>query len=477
MTRRTKIVATLGPASDDPETIRALIRAGLDVARLNTSHGTLAEHVAMVARIRDAAAAEEKHVGVLMDLAGPKLRTGPVNADLPIVLHAGAPFTLGPRRIASTVGSAGIDYDALCDDVRAGDRVLIDDGAIELGVESVAHGVLRCRVVLGGQLKANKGVNFPSSRLTLGALTARDREALAAGVEAGVDFFAMSFVGGAADVTEAKEVLGFLDADIPVIAKIERRAGVEHLDEIASVSDGLMVARGDLGVELPPEDVPIQQRRIIAAAARERIPVITATQMLESMTNSPRPTRAESSDVAHAVWDLSDALMLSGETAAGAYPVESIMMMDRIIRSAESMAPMDGELLTAPWHDDHAYVVARAARSIADSDANMKAIVCFTRSGYTARLLSKIHPDVPVLGVSPTSGVCRRLALARGVVPVLSPFVDSVDEMLRSLDRFAVDKGLLAADDECVVVASLPMRATGRTNFLKLHRIGETVGY
>ena len=477
MERRTRIVATIGPASGDEGMLARLIDAGLDVARLNTSHGTLAEHVAMVARVRKVAAAAGRHVGVLLDLAGPKLRTGPLSSEAPVELEARASFQLAATRIASRPGSAGIDYGRLCEDVRPGDRVLIDDGSLELAVERIGEGVLDCRVVLGGLLNANKGVTFPDSPLTLGALSIRDREALAAGVEAGVDFFAMSFVGAASDVTEAKELLGFLGADIPVIAKIERRAAVEHLDDIAAASDGLMVARGDLGVELPPEEVPVQQRRIIAAAAAHRIPVITATQMLESMTNASRPTRAESSDVAHAVWDLSDALMLSGETAVGTYPVESLAMMDRIIRRAESMPATGWKLPTAPDGDDHAYVVAIAARDIADADANVKAIVCFTRSGYTARLLSKIHPHTPILGVSPTEGVCRKLALARGVIPVLFPFVDSVDEMLRGLDHMALERGLLVSGDECVIVASLPMRASGRTNFLKLHRLGESTGY
>jgi pyruvate kinase len=321
-------------------------------------------------------------------------------------------------------------------------------------------------------LSANRGVSFPDSALQLHALSERDRQYLAVGVEAGVDFFALSFVGDAEDVREAKSIIGFLGEETPVIAKIERRRAVENLEAIAAVSDGLMVARGDLGVELPPEEVPVQQRRIIAAAARHLIPAITATQMLESMTDSLRPTRAESSDVAHAVWDISDAVMLSGETAVGRYPVEAVEMMDRIIVAAEAAEPTVVHAQVQPATDDHAYTVALAARRIVEFDTNMRGIACFTRSGYTAGLLSKVYPSAPIFGLSPTEAVCRQLSLARGVTPVLVPFVEHSEEMLDVVDRSLVESGLCAAGDEVVIVASLPVRAVGRTNFLKLHRLG-----
>ena len=355
--------------------------------------------------------------------------------------------------------------------------VLIDDGNVELFVEAVRDDCLECRVVHGGSLKPGRGVTFPQSNLTMKALTARDREAIAAGVTAGVDLFALSFVAAASDIVETRDFIASFGADIPIVAKIERRRAIENLDAILAEADGAMVARGDLGVELPPEDVPVQQRRIIASAGRNMIPVITATQMLESMVMSPRPTRAESSDVANAVWDLSDALMLSEETAVGLFPVESVAMMDRIIRRAEEFASPDILPTTNGDGDDHSYVVALAARRIVESDPNTKAIVCFTRSGYTALLLSKVHPATPIIAISPSETVCRRLALARSVVPVLGPLVDTSEKMLHMVDEVLVKGQHMQEGEEVVVVASLPVRASGTTNFLKLHRIGESRAY
>ncbi len=471
--RRTKIVCTLGPASSSPETIAQMIRAGMDVARLNTSHGTIGEHMEMVRSIRDVATAEKRHVGILMDLGGPKLRTGPVAEPEGVMLRAGDEITVVSERVISEPSRIGIDYGRLSADVVPGDRILVNDGALLFAVMDVGPHGLRAKVVNGGALTANRGVSFPDSALHLQALTERDRQYVSAGVDAGVDFFALSFVGTPDDVREVKSIISCLGEETPVIAKIERRRAVEKLDEIAAVSDGLMVARGDLGVELPPEDVPVQQRRIIAAAARNLIPAITATQMLESMTESPRPTRAESSDVAHAVWDVSDAVMLSGESAVGRYPVESVMMMDRIIRAAERAEPVVLPPTVRPATDNHAYTVALAARRIVEFDGNMKGIACFTRSGYTAGLLSKVYPGAPIFGLSPTEGVCRQLALARGVTPVQVPFVEHSEEMLQIVDRSLVEQGMCLDGDEVVIVASLPVRAVGRTNFLKLHRLGE----
>jgi pyruvate kinase len=471
--RRTKIVCTMGPASQERETIAQMVRAGMDVARLNTSHGTIAEHLEMVQAIRDVARAESRHVGILMDLGGPKLRTGPVAEPEGVALEVGEEITVVGERIISEPARIGIDYERLAADVRAGDRILINDGAMLLAVDDVHPHGLSCRVVTGGQLIANRGVSFPDSALSLPALTERDRQYISVGVDAGVDFFALSFVSSAEDVIQAKQIIGFLGAETPVIAKIERRRAVDHLDEVAAASDGLMVARGDLGVELSPEEVPVQQRRIIAAAAQHLVPAITATQMLESMTDAPRPTRAESSDVAHAVWDVTDAVMLSGETAVGHYPVEAVRMMDRIIRAAEAAEPVVMPAFTRPPADNHAYAVALAARRIVEYDANMKGIACFTRSGYTALLLSKVYPSAPIFGLSPTEAVCRQLALARGVSPVLVPFVGQSEEMLEIVDHALVANGILDEGDEVVIVASLPVHSATRTNFLKLHRTGE----
>lgn len=478
MLRRTKIVATVGPASASMERLRAMIRAGMDVARLNTSHGTLDEHRGLVRLVREAAALEGQPVAVLLDLAGPKIRTGDHAFEGALELRSGATIRVTPRPVPGTEERLTIGYERLLEDVQPGERILLDDGKVELEVMGQEGDELVCTVVNGGLLAPRRGVHLPETVLTAPALTDRDREAIAAGVAEGVDYFAVSFVRDASDVLAAREVIEGLGADIPVVAKIERRQAVEHLDEIAAEADGLMVARGDLGVELAPEEVPVQQRRIIAAAAREMVPVITATQMLESMVEAPRPTRAEASDVANAVWELSDAVMLSGETAVGRYPVEAVAMMDRIIRRAEEVSfGTDRDATMAPDHDDHSYVVALAARRIVESDANMRGIACFTRSGYSALLMSKVHPRAPIFGVTHSEAVYRRLALARGVVPMLSGAVSTTEELLRVVDDSLLAAGYVEQGDEVVVVASLPVRAQGTTNFLKLHRVGDAATY
>ncbi len=453
-----------------------MMRAGMDVARLNTSHGTIEEHVRAVDLIRTVAAEEGKPVAVLMDLGGPKLRTGPT-AGGEVAIATGSEVMLAYGEEPTTANAIWVEYPRLTQDVLAGHRILLDDGNLELEVQQVTGDQLRCRVIHGGPLGPNKGVSFPQSNLTLPALTDRDREAIVAGARAGVDFFGLSFVREVADIVMTRELIQEQGADTPIIAKIERRQAVENLDAILSEADGAMVARGDLGVELAPEDVPVEQRRIIASAAKNMIPVITATQMLESMVDSPRPTRAESSDVANAVWDLSDALMLSGETAIGQYPVEAVAMMDRIIRRAEEAAQADTELMITTDTDDHSYIVALAARRIVERDPNMRGVVCFTRSGYTAFLLSKVHPSVPIFAVTPSESVCRRLSLARGVVPMLGPLVDSSEKMLTMVDRLLLEGRHVAEGEEVVVVASLPVQAAGTTNFLKLHRVGESAEY
>jgi len=476
--RRTKIVCTLGPASSHRDTIAAMIRAGMDVVRLNTSHGTLAEHAATATLVREVSAEIGKPVAVLMDLAGPKLRTGEMEFNRSLELVAGRETRLTNAPVPGNEQLFTVEYPRLTEDVRAGERVLLDDGKIELEVIHSSPDGLDCRVLTGGLLASHKGVSFPATNLTTPALTDRDRKAIQAGVEANVDYFALSFVRDADDLVRARECINSLGSEIPIIAKIERRQAVDNLDEVLAEADGAMVARGDLGVELLPEDVPIQQRRIIAAAARYKIPVVTATQMLESMVDSPRPTRAEASDVANAVWDLSDALMLSEETAIGRYPVEAVAMMDRIIRRAEGAATeADRDVHFTPETDDHSYVVALAARRIVESDMNMRAVVSFTNSGYTALLLSKVHPNAPIFAITPHEGISRRLALARGVVPLLSPLVHSSEDLLHTVDRMLTEGRYVALGEEVVVVASMPVSAQGTTNFLKLHVVGESSAY
>lgn len=472
--RRTKIVCTLGPASSDPETIAAMLRAGMDVVRLNTSHGTMEEHLNSVKLVRRIASEEHKPVGILMDLSGPKLRTGTLEGNSPVPLLVGSTVELTNKPVLCSSDCIMVEYARLTDDVLSGHRVLLDDGKIELEVSRVGTESLTCRVLTGGLLGKHKGVSFPQTNLTMPALTERDKKAMAAGVGAGVDFFALSFVRDADDIIHARELLNSMGTDTPIIAKIERRQAVANLDAIMAEADGAMVARGDLGVELPPEEVPIQQRRIIASAGRNMIPVITATQMLESMVDSPRPTRAESSDVAHAVWDLSDALMLSQETAVGRHPVETVAMMDRIIRRAEEEFPGETTPTISAETDDHSYVVALAARRIVESDLNMRGIVCFTRSGYTAFLLSKVHANAPVYAITASEAICRRLSLARSVLPIFGPLVESSERMLAMVDQVLMDGRYVGEGEEVVVVASLPVQSSGTTNFLKLHTVGES---
>lgn len=455
-----------------------MIRAGMDVVRLNTSHGTLESHVESIALVREVAQASAKSIAILMDLAGPKLRTGETEYSRALELVAGREIRLTNREVPGTEQLVTVEYPQLTEDVLAGERVLLDDGKIELEVLHSSPEGLDCRVVTGGLLGSHKGVSFPATNLTTPALTDRDRECIRVGVSAGVDYFGLSFVRDADDISRTRELIASLKSDIPIIAKIERRQAVDNLDDVLAEADGAMVARGDLGVELPPEDVPIQQRRIIAAAARNQIPVITATQMLESMVDSPRPTRAEASDVANAVWELADALMLSEETAVGKYPVEAVAMMDRIIRRAEAATgEFEREVGGTPETDDHSLVVALAARRIVESDPNMRAVVCFTKSGYTALLLSKVHPNAPIFAISPHETVTRRLALARGVLPLLGDLVHSSEKLLQMVDETLVSGRYIGEGEEVVVVASMPISAQGTTNFLKLHRVGESASY
>ena len=477
MMRRTKIVCTLGPASLHHETIAAMIRAGMDVARLNTSHGTTESHGDALALVRKVSADLGKPIAILMDLSGPKLRTGETEYDRTLELIAGREIRLTNREVPSNEQLLQVEYPRLNEDVQAGERVLIDDGKIELEVLRASPEGLECRILTGGLLGSHKGVSFPSTNLTTPALTDRDKECIEYGIKLEVDYFGLSFVRDADDITRTRDFIAEMGSEIPIIAKIERRQAVDNLDEVLAEADGAMVARGDLGVELPPEDVPIQQRRIIEAAARNKIPVITATQMLESMIDSPRPTRAEASDVANAVWELSDALMLSGETAVGRYPVEAVAMMDRIIRRAEdSMGDYERPNQDPPQMDDHSLVVSFAARRIVESDPNMKGVVCFTNSGYTGMLLSKVHPNAPIFAISPHDTITRRLALARGVVPIRSDLVNTSEELLTLVDKLLLEGKHAAEGEEVVVVASLPVSAQGTTNFLKLHVVGESRG-
>jgi pyruvate kinase len=465
---RTKIVATLGPASSSPEVLRELVRAGMSVARLNFSHGSHADHERMVRLLRAVGQELETPLTILQDLQGPKIRIG----QLPqgeTTLVAGQTLTFVPE--AEYRGQADclpIDYLHLGAEAKRGDQVLLDDGLLELRVEETAGSAVRCRVVEGGLLKSRKGVALPHTSLRLPSLTDKDRRDLKLGVALGVDWIALSFVRRGADVRALKELLAAEKATIPVLAKIEKPEAVDHLDEILDEVDGLMVARGDLGVEMSPERVPMIQKWIIRAGSQRGIPVITATQMLESMIHEPRPTRAEASDVANAILDGTDAVMLSGESAVGKYPVKSVEMLARIAREVEPHVP-EGDY--APTGRDETRVLAQAIHAI-DRAMPLRCIAAFTTSGYTARLVSAERPQAPLVAVTPRRNVYYSLNLLWGTRPLLAERnVATADDLLALTETVLLEKQIAAPGDKVLIVAGLPTGRAGGTNFLKLHTI------
>ncbi len=468
--QRTKIVATLGPASGDATVIGAMIDAGMDVARLNFSHGEPAEQLERLAIARRAAADRGAVLAVLADLQGPKIRVGVLDGD-------GYPLRTGEDRElvagAETAPAPAIPvvYQALADDLAPGDHVLLDDGAIELEVRRVEGRRVHCVVVRGGIIRSRKGVNLPGVRVSAPALTTKDREDLATAVGAGVDYVALSFVRRPADVIDAKRAIAGLGADVPVIAKLERAEAIEHLSGIVAASDGVMVARGDLGVELPPEKVPPLQKRIIAAANAAGVPVITATELLESMVSSQRPTRAEASDVANAVFDGTDAVMLSQETAIGAYPTEVVATMGRIAEEAESAPSLVHPPSPAGGPLDVRATVCKAAVQAA-ADLRARAIVACTESGATARFVSRFRPRAPTFGVTSHEATMRRMAMYWGVqaLPPVAPGL-RIGEMVRRADELLRRAGAATEGDLLVVVAGTPPGGAG-TNELLVHRLG-----
>ncbi len=484
--RRAKIVCTLGPASRSRSVLRALVRAGMDVARLNFSHGEPEEHEETLDRLRAAAREEGRTVAVLQDLQGPKIRIGRVDPS-PLRLKRGDRLALTVRGRPTGPEAVTVSYRKLPADLRRGDRVLIDDGLIQLEVERTTADTVHCRVVEGGDLTSRKGVNLPGRKLSLPSLTAKDRRDLDYGIAWGVDYIALSFVREARDVEAVKRVLRARDADIPVIAKLEKPQAVENLAGILDHAEGIMVARGDLGVELPPERVPVLQKRMIRMARLAGKPVITATQMLESMVEHRRPTRAEASDVANAIFDGTDAVMLSAETATGRYPVETVKMMARIIRAAEGSrsfrpgpvavdpgpgaSPGAGGEAGAPEPphviaDGIAEAAARAAR-----DLDARVIAVFTQSGGTARVVSKHRPLTPIYAFTPVERVERRLALLWGVEPRPVDALPTTDEMVDTVVAELRRKRVVKTGDLIVVTAGSPVNTPGTTNFMKIHRV------
>src|SRR5271156_928436 len=432
--RRAKIVATLGPASSTPDIFRKLVRAGLDVARLNFSHGTHAQKADLIRMVRTIAKEERKPICILADLQGPKIRTGKLKGGKPVQLVAGKRLTITPREIQGDAALVGTTFKTLAENLEPGSRILLSDGLIELHVDRVDGEDVICEIVNGGMLGENKGINLPGIPVKVPSLTEKDEEDLVFAVSQGVDVVAVSFVRTAADVRHVKNRLAALKSDAWVVAKLEKPQAIEHLDSILEVTDAIMVARGDLGVEVPPEKVPALQKLIIRRAADYRKPVITATQMLESMIDNPRPTRAEVSDVANAIYDGSDAVMLSGESAMGAYPVEAVRMMARIVAEAEeniANAKAEGIATARPRHKtlSVAETICEATAHAAE-DLDLRGIAIFTETGATAIKLSKYMPCAPIYAFSSIEVTIHRLNLLWGVIPVACPKVQSTEAMV-----------------------------------------------
>jgi pyruvate kinase len=461
--RRAKIVCTLGPASRSPRMIDRLMRAGMDVARLNFSHGTHAEHAATVEMIRSASARYQKPTAILADLPGPKIRTGALEGGQPVLLRAGQRFAISTLPRPGNAEGVSITYRRLPAEVRRGDRILLADGLIELRVESSAGRRILTRVVNGGTLGEHKGVNLPGIGLRIPALTPQDRRDLAFALGCGVNYIGVSFVRRAEDVLAAKAAVARAGKKTPIIAKLEKPEAIDNLDSILEVTDGVMVARGDLGVEMSPERVPVVQKLVIARAREALLPVITATQMLESMTERPRPTRAEASDVANAIFDGSDAVMLSAETAAGRYPVESVEMMDRIIREAEAHITR----FARPHRGARATVADAVADLIchASEELRMKVIAVFTESGSTARLISK-HCSL-------NQETRRKISLYWGVQPRTCILVRDVEDMAAHAEQRLLEERLVRRGDVVGIVAGTPFGVGGTTNLVKFHVIGD----
>ncbi|HVN06279.1 MAG TPA: pyruvate kinase [Bryobacteraceae bacterium] len=469
----TKIVATLGPATDSPSAIRQLLQAGVDVFRLNASHSTQAEHAARIAAIRQVAAESGLPAAILLDLQGPKIRLGRFSGG-GCTLATGAEFTITTEQITGDCRRAGTTYTNFAADVKTGDRVLLADGAIELRVLDVDGASVRTEVVSGGPISDHKGINLPGVNVSLPSLTEKDLADLRFGVEQGIDLVALSFVRTGSDVVNLREVLrGMRAAALPVVAKIEKPQAWENVDAILDAADGVMVARGDLGVEIALEKVPRIQKSIIRRARRHCKFVITATQMLESMIENPTPTRAEVSDVANAIYDGTDAVMLSAETSVGKYPVEAVRFMARIAAETEKSIRKSGfQELTAGPNASNAEILADAAHHAA-RDAKVAAIVVFTATGFSARLVSRYRPPVSIYAMTPRENVGRQLMVNYGVFPVQAPDVASTDEMLAQMDRVLTERGYVQAGDSVVFLAGQPVGRPGTTNLMKLHRIGD----
>ncbi|MCB9451695.1 MAG: pyruvate kinase [Anaerolineaceae bacterium] len=475
--KRTKIVATIGPSSQSEDTLRAMICAGMDVARVNFSHGDHETHRGNIERVRRIAEEEGVVVAVMCDIQGPKIRIGKV-ANEPLDVKQGDEITFTLDDVPGENGIISLPHPEFIKDINAGMHLLLDDGNLDFVVEQASARKLVCKVVVGGHLSSRKGVSAPMARLSLSAITDKDRADIEFALAQNTDYIAMSFVRSQEDIRELRWLIRHLGGEAGIIAKIEKHEALENIEEIIAISDGIMVARGDLGVETPAEEVPYQQKRIIHLCNDASKPVITATQMLSSMVDNPRPTRAEASDVFNAIVDGTDAVMLSNETAAGHYPVEAVKTMAKIAVIAEQSIWTSRSInrqfapITQKGHEAISNAVSQATYQIADI-LDTKAIVTSTLTGYTSRLVARGRPHTPILCVTPNNITYRRMALVWGVTPLLIQQFSSIDEMIASVVKAALEAGLATHGDSLVIIAGVPFGVGGQTNFLKIHVVGE----
>jgi pyruvate kinase len=481
--KRTKIVATIGPSSSDEATLRRLIQDGMNVARINFSHGDHATHGETIERIRKVAKEENTVIAILCDMQGPKIRIGKV-ANEPLMLKKGDTVTFTLDDVPGENGLISLPHPEFIRDIKSGMQLLLDDGNLELVVTQVISRGLVCEAVVGGPLSSRKGVSAPTAKLSLSAITDKDRDDIEFALKKETDYLAMSFVRSEEDIRELRWLIRHLgsEGEVGVIAKIEKYEALQNIESIIAVSDGVMVARGDLGVETPAEEVPYQQKRIIQLCNIVGKPVITATQMLNSMIDNPRPTRAEASDVYNAILDGTDAVMLSNETAAGKYPIQAVSTMARIAVIAEEsmrakhITPRQVYKPNAEGREAVSDAISQATCEIAEV-LNCKAIVTSTLTGYTARRVAKERPTTPILCVTPSEITVRRMAMVWGVLPLLIPEFHTIDEMIDIVIRTAQDAKLVATGDSLVIIAGVPFGLGGQTNFLKVHTVGDVADF
>lgn len=475
--KHTKIVATLGPSSNDEDTIRQLIQAGMDVARINFSHGTHETHGEVIDLVRRISEEENTTVAVLCDIQGPKIRIGKV-ADEPLQLTSGDKITLTLDDVPGENNIISLPHPEFVQDISTGTTLLLDDGNLQFLVKETTARSLHCEVVIGGPLKSRKGTSAPDAKLTLSAITEKDKKDIEFALSKNCDYIAMSFVRTADDIRQLRWMMNFFGSDAAIIAKIEMKEALENIEAIIEVCEGIMVARGDLGVETPAEKVPYEQKRIIQLCNRAGKPVITATQMLESMTKNPRPTRAEASDVYNAIIDGTDAVMLSAESASGQFPVRAVEVMANIARTAEEHIWDNRTLVTkfdvsiSEGSDGISNVIGEATFHISEA-LKPAAIITTTLSGYTTRRVAKERPQTPILCMTPNVKTYHRMALVWGVLPLLVPEFNTIDEMIAVTIRAAHERNLLKLGDVVVIIAGVPFGVMGQTNLLKVHTVGE----